>query len=242
MNGLILHCGGEETTLADVCAVTPPKATSSYKPVHYGDAIEYMQKTVARRLGMDVLSEAYGLNKAGDQMFARMTLDTGDAAQGLSIGMRQSYNKSLALGVAAGTNVFVCDNLCFSGDAFKVVRKNTTNVWPDFKALVQSQISTALESYTKTRDETDRMRQVACNEKRGYAFLGVAIGAGVLTTTQASVAFQDWAEPRHAEFSDRNVWSLYNCVTEGLKKGPPAKVFERHAVAHEFFNDVVVAN
>jgi len=49
------------------------------------------------------------------------------------------------------------------------------------------------------------------------------------------VAFADWRTPRHEEFSDRNVWGLYNAVTEGLKKGAPGRTIERHGAAHDFF-------
>jgi hypothetical protein len=79
------------------------------------------------------------------------------------------------------------------------------------------------------------MREIPCNVRRGYALLGVALGEGVLTPTQASVAYQDWREPRHEEFSDRNLWSLYNCATEGLKKGQPGRLMDRHAKNHDYF-------
>jgi len=235
MNGLLLHCGSKKTTFAEVAQVAVPESTSTYKPVSYADAIDFMKDTALDALGLDIKSESYGLNKAGDQLFARITLDTGDDDQGLSIGLRQSYNKSLALGVAVGSNVFVCDNLCFSGDAFKVIRRNTLNVWTDFTRLVGEQVNQALTSYGKLKEQTDRMKATPCHEQRGYALLGVAIGHGLLTPNQASVAFGDWATPRHEEFAERNVWGLYNAVTEGLKKGGPATVLDRHAAAHDFF-------
>ena len=84
------------------------------------------------------------------------------------------------------------------------------------------------------------MREVGVETDLGYAALGTMFGHGILTPTQASVAFQDWREPRHEEFEDRNLWSLYNCVTEGLKKGPAGGIFSRHAKAHGFFVENLV--
>jgi hypothetical protein len=234
MSNLILHCGGESVTRSIVEAVPVPAATSSYNPVAYGDAIALMHDEARRGLGMAIRSESYGLNKAGDQMFALLTLDTGNAEHGLSIGLRQSYNKTLALGVAIGAQVFVCDNLAFSGSAFKVVRKNTVNVWPDFRGLLRAQIAEALPSYRALESGFDVMRETPCSIERGYAVLGVMCGRELLTPNQASVAFEDWRTPRHAEFADRNVWGLYNAVTEGLKKGAPGRVLDRHAAAHDF--------
>jgi len=240
MQGLMLHCGANKVTPEMVRAVPVPVATRSWRPVAYGDAIDFLKLQIADQLGLEIEDEGYGLNKAGDQMFALITLKTDRADNGLAIGLRQSYNKSLALGVAVGAQVFVCDNLCFSGSAFKVVRKNTVNVWPDFRALVASQVARSLEHYSAVNDQCDALKAIPCSLRRGYSFLGVALGEGVLTPTQASVAFEDWKAPRHEEFADRNVYSLYNAVTEGLKKGAPARILDRHARAHAFFTEAVV--
>ena len=234
MTKLIMHAGGEETTRSIVEAVPVPESTASYKPVPYAAAIELMHYEAKRPLGLDVRAEQYGLNKAGDQMFALLTLDTGNAEHGLSIGLRQSYNKTLALGVAIGAQVFVCDNLAFSGSEFKVVRKNTVNVYEDFRALLRTQIAGALPSYRSLESGFDAMRETSITLERGYAVLGVMVGRELLTPNQASVAFGDWRTPRHAEFGDRNVWGLYNAVTEGLKKGGAGRVLDRHASAHDF--------
>lgn len=230
---LVLHCGGKQVTRAAVEAIVPPVRTESYNPVHYSDAIGLMFDE-ARTLGLAIRSESYGLNKEGDQLFALLTLDTGNAEHGLSIGLRQSYNKTLALGVAIGAQVFVCDNLAFKGSSFKVVRKNTVNVWPDFRNLLHAQIANALPAYRALEADFDAMREVPVTVERGYAVLGVMVGRELLTPNQASVAFGDWREPRHAEFGDRNAWGLYNAVTEGLKKGGAGRVLDRHSAAHDF--------
>jgi hypothetical protein len=238
MNGLCLHSGSEVVTLDQVRAVPVPAPTRSWRPVAYGQAIDYLKGQIASQLGLEIESEGYGLNKAGDQLFALMTMKTDREDNGLSIGLRQSYNKSLSLGVAVGASVFVCDNLCFSGSAFKVVRKNTVNVWADFRALVAGQVAQSFAHYEAVNREVDTMRGIPCPERRGYAILGVAMGEGVLTPTQATVAFEDWKSPRHEDFADRNLYSLYNCATEGLKKGAPARMLDRHARAHGFFTEM----
>ena len=201
----------------------------------YGHMIGFVKHLIDKTIGAPIRKEQYGLNKAGDQMFGQIALDVGDSDQSLSIGFRSSYNKSLAPAVVAGSQILVCDNLCLSGSAFKLVRKNTTNVWPDFQYLATQHVAGALGHYESVKADNDRMKELPCNETRGYAMLGIAQGQGVLTPTQASVAFQDWRTPRHEEFADRNMWGLYNAVTEGLKKGAPARRIDRQTKAHDFF-------
>lgn len=233
-SNLVLHCGGERATRVEVEAIPVPRQTDSWRPVSYADAIGLMHETIADRLKLPIVKEAYGLNAEGLQLFALFTLDTGNPEHGLSIGLRQSYNKSLALGVAVGAQVFVCDNLAFRGDAFEVVRKNTVNVWRDFRAMVEKQAARSLEHYANLENDVKRMKAAPCDLTRGYELLGTAYGQGLLTTKQATIAFEDWKEPRHEDFADRNLWGFYNATTEALKKGTVANVIDRHAAMHGF--------
>ncbi len=235
MNGL---CTANRVSLEAVEAVPVPAYTRSWRPVPYAEAIGFLKGTIDRQLPYDLESEEYGMSKDGRQMFGLLTLDTGDNDQGMAIGIRQSYNRSLALGIVVGAQVFVCDNLMFSGNAFKVVRKNTTNVWSDFRTLVNAQVMASQAHYETMQWETHGMKSIPVSEERGHELLGRALGAKVLTPTQATVAFGDWREARHEEFAPRNLWSLYNCMTEGLKKGRPATIMDRYAGAHDFVNSV----
>lgn len=241
MNGLMLHCGSSEVSLDALRAVPVPPHTETWRPMAYGDMVDFVKSAITRAVGTEIVSEGYGLNKAGDQMFGLLTLDVGDEEGGLSIGLRSSLNKSLAPAVACGRQVFVCDNLCFSGSAFKVVRKNTKNVWEDFRCLVNAHVGDALGHYEDMKADTEILKAKPCNERRGYAMLGVALGEGIITPNQATVAYSDWKDPRHADFSDRNLWGLYNAVTEGLKKGAPGRILDRHAKAHDWFQGIARA-
>jgi hypothetical protein len=129
----------------------------------------------------------------------------------------------------------VCDNLQFQGAALKLVRKNTTNAWRDFESLASAHVQNALGHYEAMEQSDRAMKAIPVNEDRGFALLGVAQGRGVLKATQATVAFDDWKKPRHEEFAERNLWGLYQAVTEGLKKGAPVERIDRQTKAHDFF-------
>lgn len=234
MTALILHKGGKIASRDEVAAVPVPRATSSWSPVPYRDLLEYTWAQ-AQALGLEIVDEQLALNEAGDHFFAVLKLATGDGGMELAIGLRSSYNKTLATATAAGASVMVCDNLCFSGSGMKVLRKQTTNVWRDFTAMVEASMPRALGHYRDQQRDAAVMRSIPCPKDRGFALLGVALGHDVLTRQQASTAFADWTTPRHDEFAERNLWSLYNCVTEGLKRGQPARIMDRHARAHAFF-------
>jgi hypothetical protein len=233
MNGLMLHCGSQSATLEEVRAVPAPQHTDTWKPVPYRDTLDLVKEVATQALG-PIMSEAYGLNKDGKQMFGLLRFACGGQDHGLSIGLRGSIDKTLGNGIAVGANVFVCDNLCFSGEAFKIVRRNTTNVWEDLSAMIREHIAGAGTYYGAVSRDIERMKEISCSQDRGYEILGLLQGHGLLRPRQAGVALSDWRTPRHEEFAERDLWSLYNCATEGLKKAAPGQVIDSQTKLHSY--------
>lgn len=194
MSLLISTSKGNRRVSREALDMVPmPEYTSTHRPVAYGDAVDYLKHQI-QALDLRIRGEQYGLNKAGDQMFGLISAEpesTGDKSHCLSFGLRQSYNKTLSMGLAVGAQVLVCDNLCFSGDAFKVLRKNTLNVWRDFQAMVAIQMKMAFAHYDSVKADMAILKDTPCNVRRGYSFLGVMVGEGLMTPTQANVAYND---------------------------------------------------
>lgn len=236
-SNLVLHCGGRAVTREQAEAVPVPAWTHSYRVVSYAAAIDAVHNA-ARVMGREITAESYGLGRDGNHLFALITLAGESSEYGLSIGLRQSYDKSLSLGIAIGARVFVCDNLAFSGNSVRYVRKNTLNAYPDFMSVLHAQAGKANYHYQSLESDIAILKAIPCSIDRGYELLGLALGKGVLTTTQANVAFADWTTPRHEEFSDRNLWGWYNACTEGLKKGPTGNVIGRHVGLHDFVKNI----
>ena len=233
MSALMLPTG-DRVTREQVCAIPTPPRTHTYNPVSYADAIDILLWVAADYLKADLISEEYGLNKAGTQLFAHFSFDVGDIDGGLAIGLRQSLNKTTALGVVIGKHVTICSNLILAGE-LKMVRKNTANVYADYRRLLEEQLATAYEHYVALDKELVQWKSLEITERQGYELIGVAMGkANILSATQGSVALQDWQTPRHSCFASRDVYSLYNCFTEGLKKGAPSHLADRHLAAHNF--------
>tara|TARA_R110002020_G_scaffold21537_3_gene73079 strand:+ start:778 stop:1353 length:576 start_codon:yes stop_codon:yes gene_type:complete len=190
---------------------------------------------------MDITQEQYGLSRKGQQMFGVIRLDSGHPDNGLSIGLRNSYDKSLSVGFASGASVFVCDNLCFSGESGEIIRKHTVNVWRDITLKVDQALRASEYHYIVMNQHLSEMKQIPMGLDEGYDLIGRALGHEVLKPQQATIALKDWRNPRHEDFSERNLYSLYNCFTEGLKRGPAGGTLDRHATTHEFFASMLSA-
>ncbi len=237
MNTVLVHSvDGHHAGYADVCAVPTPQQTQSYQPVHNKDLIDYVRVRVGEELGSNIISESYALSCKDQQMFGTMTVETESAEHNLTIGLRNSYNKSLSVGLCTGIDMIVCTNLIFSGSAMVVLRKHTVNVWRDIESHVDAALRTSKGHYERMTLQLEAMKTVPLDLEDGYSLIGRALGHDVLKPQQATVAMKDWKSPRHEEFEGRDMFSMYNCFTEGLKKGPAGQTIDRHAAAHSFIS------
>src|SRR5687768_4363900 len=117
MSMLMLHRNGWTATPADLASVPVPDPTESYHPVPYGRFVEEVELHLPR-FGLKIQSSAFALAREGGQMFGVLTCTNGHGPgdYALAIGVRNSYDRSLSVGLVAGTRVFCCDNLAFSGE------------------------------------------------------------------------------------------------------------------------------
>ncbi len=137
MNGLMLHCGAQLAARTDVFAVPVPESTSTYVPLAYESFLTRIEKQVSVE-GMAVREERLALAKDGQRLFGLMSLEMKDAARteyGCVLGLRTSYDRSFANGLCVGAQVFVCDNLSFSGE-ITFSRKHTANMLRDLSWMI----------------------------------------------------------------------------------------------------------
>jgi hypothetical protein len=239
---MLLTPNAEIVNFTQLAAIPTPEWTDSYRPVPYRDCVETVRSVLANHLShREVLSEDFALGRKGQHLFGLWTLDADADGNKLTIGMRQSYDKSFALGLVGGAQVVVCSNLMFCADDVHVVRKNTTNTYADFRERAVEAVLAADGAHKRLQEDMELMRSIPVPTVRGAEIMGHALYDGVLAPQQAIVAMQAWKDAPHAEFQPRNLWSVYNAFTEGLKKGPAGSIIDRHARAHDFILDVAGA-
>lgn len=221
MNRIMLHRGGWEATEADLAAVPVPDPTDSYHPVPYGRFVEEVALHVPR-FGLTIRSQQFALARDGSQMFGVLTCtnghDAGDYA--LAIGLRNSYDRSLSVGLVAGTRVFCCDNLAFSGEVM-MRRKHTVNVFRDLPDLIYRMLSQVTVLKARTDEEIAGMKALPMPDERAHHLMVRAIRANILPASQLPKVLTAWEGPQHDEFLPRTAWSLFNSFTEILKSGAP---------------------
>ena len=225
---------GLKVDYASLSLIPEPVLTKTYQPVSHGDLAD-----TVRRVGEDILhdfsfhKEQYGLAKDGNQMFGIHTYKNHSDEMGLSIGFRNSYDKSLAIGLAMGASIFVCDNLAFTGDVTSF-RKHTANVLVDIEKLILSTIYSHKSNYYEIQEEAETLKQRTVTNDRAFSLMGQLYGKGILTPRQLPIVKDEWLSPTYEDFNPRTMWSFYNAVTKGLKTTPPRQIMEKHIKLHRF--------
>ena len=204
--------------------------TRSYTPVKHSEMAEVVLHR-ARLAGLKLLSADAILARKGAQLFGIANFEW-RPGQHLALGFRNSTNKTLSLGICSGLNVTVCSNLMFSGRDATYMRKHTGTALLDFADLVTKALHNSRKEARVMGEDLSAMRERPLSLDEGYATLGRAWGNGVLAPHQISVAMDQWKQPAIEEHAERNVWGLYQAVTQGLKKGAPS--IGGYAKAHQF--------
>jgi len=225
-----------KATLIDVGSIQIPDITKTYQPVGHYELIKSIKTIADDKFGDFAVDETYELAREGQQLFGSLNYKMeGDTDSNISIGFRNSYDKSLAVGLVTGQQILVCSNLCFSGDIHSY-RKHTSNVMDDLEALIMQVMDASIPIYTSMNQHKDLMQADEVDDTMAAAMLGkLFINEEILNSTQLNIAKREWINGSQGKFADRNAWSLYNACTEALKTTHPTEAMNKYVDLHEFF-------
>lgn len=221
MSQLILHRGGWSATKADLACVPVPTPTDSYVPVPHGRFVEEVELHIPR-FGLRIVSEQFALARDGQQMFGVLTCTNGhdDGTYALAVGVRNSYDRSLAAELVAGTRVFCCDNLAFTGEA-KASRKHTVHVFRDLPDLIYRMLGQVQVLKAETDRQISRMQERVLSQVDVDHLLVESVRRDALPASFLPKALDGFDHPKYEEFVPRTAWSLFNAITEVQKTRSP---------------------
>lgn len=123
MNLLSVSKGVSERVSEQIVRSEPqPKFTSTWHPFAHATILDAIGKA-CKKFKLKIVRKEYSIRK-NSKMFAAWEIETQEREFNLTIGIRNSIDKTHSVGLCAGERVSVCDNLLFSGD-FVIFRKHT---------------------------------------------------------------------------------------------------------------------
>ena len=101
--------------MSNSCSFRHRQARARTGPVPHLEVVQALVETLGFRKIAPVREE-YAVSKDGMRLFGTMELETMFHGCRFALGIRNSHDKSLALGITVGYRVLVCENLAFHGD------------------------------------------------------------------------------------------------------------------------------
>jgi hypothetical protein len=230
MKGLMLHCGAQETTRDDVENCPTPDATVSHHPIAHAKLLTATEACLAD-YGFQTMTGTYGMTHEGNRFFGLLDLYNGDKDFGLTVGVRNSHDKSFTAGLVAGSRVFVCDNLCFSGE-IRLARKHTRWINRDLPNLMGRMIGRLGAHFNKQESQIGLYKDHELSEDRARWLIVEGMKRGVYGATQVPKILAEWEDPSHEEFKDPTMWRYFNAVTEVAKGWSTPQIMARTPLLH----------
>jgi hypothetical protein len=209
---LIVHCGARHVDLDELAKVPAPPATDTWFPLKHIDVLNRVEATLAQS-SFFVKRRQLALSRADARFFGTLDLESPVGRHvTLAVGVRNSVDKSLPIGMVAGSRVFVCDNLSFRSEIL-VVRKHTRNGETRFGEAICKAVQTLEQFRQAEAARIAAMEQLSISNVEAESLMLRAYERGIVSHRQLPRIIREWREPSFGEFEDRTLWSLFNGFT-----------------------------
>ena len=192
-----------------------PNGTATHLPVPHSTVVTMMRHH-ANDKGLRIIQEAHLTDHDDKRYFGLFQVAGGHGEYSTIIGLRNSHDKSIPIGICIGNAPFVCSNLCFDNQ-FVAKARHTINVYSTIHERISELLDKAIDSQTDTHRRIERMKNQFVNRSRGDSFIWDCVQDNIITLKQGLDTRKQWYEPEHNEFSASNAWSLQNAFTNVLR-------------------------
>ena len=216
----LMMCEGKYVGRDEIANVPTPAGTDSWHPVPHLDVIDAVTEVVKAH-DWQIVDEQFGLAREGQRMFGVMRINKSSSSEwSRCIGIRNSHDQSLSVGLAAGISVMCCSNLAFGG-TMVLKRRHTSRI--ELNDLVLTAVDELEMEFLnlETVGEDLKLHEVSADEARAVIVRAAEVNA--INSCDIVPIFREFQKPCHEEFAEPTRWSLLNAFTEHAKKYSPGR-------------------
>jgi hypothetical protein len=207
-------------TRQELMQIPSPQPTATWKPIAHGDLIQAIDRQLMVR-GITILNEKFAIQREGARLFGVLDFSIeGDTPEFCAaMGIRTANDRSMALEIAVGVKVFVCDNLCFSGDLIALRRKHTA------RFNLNADISIAIDRYQEhlltLRGQIGELKEQPLEEEEAELLIYDAFAREILPIRFFHTVIRRYFDCE----TEQTRWGLHNSFTRAIKQMAPAPAF-----------------
>ena len=230
--GLIME-EGKFVNRAEVARIDTPCSTDTWHPVSHIDVIEAVTEVVKAH-NWEIEGEKFGLAREGQKMFGVMEIARSSSPEWhRCIGIRNSHDKSFAVGLSAGIVVCVCTNMAFGGTTV-IKRRHTSGIV--LAELIDRAVAALEDDFLTVETVAEDLKDTYLkNDDEARSCIVRAAELGVINSCDILPVFYEFKKPSHEEFQEPTRWSLLNAFTETVKKYTPQRVDHSYLALNRAF-------
>ena len=207
-----------------------PAATKSYQPIAFSELTDIVKQRCDIFFNDKARSFDFTTDKTGNKQFGVFTYpDVNNPQMDYMIGYRSSYDKSISAQFCGGGSILVCSNMMFVGDIF-TARKHTTYMMDDLIQKIDGMLDTIEVSYSSLEDDIDKMKTINLNNEQAAKILGdITFNKRLIGSSTANSAMRAWHKSEYdgsGYYDEKNLWRLYNTITENTRQANPLNSFK----------------
>ena len=226
----------QKITRAELEFIPVPESTDTFQPIAHRVLVDCLDEALALRCFQIQRSE-FAVSPDGMKMFGLLEINAALGDVRFAIGLRNSNDKSMRLGLVAGYKVRICDNMMFQGDFNPLLAKHTKGL--DLIEAVSLGVDRIHRGFKPLERaiQTKRLMQITDDDARVLiyqAFLEEKFPISLIKQVH-----QNYFSPAYEEFYDRSLWSLENAFTESFKDLNPLTQYQTTARLGRFIAPLV---
>src|SRR5215831_13835350 len=208
---LMAHCGAQYIDREGLKTLETPQGTDTWTPISHYDLVVTLEGQLKAR-GINIMKEQFAIQHA--KLFGVIDTDYQVTEEGgAAIGIRTSNDMRLALQLAIGYRVFVCDNMSFAGDLIALKRKHTANL--DLHKACAEGIGRYVRDYRRLQDDIQVWKETPVTPQRAKTLIydiflqkivPIRLFHPIVSTYQATM------------HQGQNLWTLQNAFTRHIQK------------------------
>ena len=230
--GLIMQ-EGKFVSRDEVARTDTPCSTATWRPVPHIDVIEAVTEVIKAH-DWNIEGEKFGLASDGRKMFGVMEIARSASPEWhRCIGIRNSHDKSFAVGLSAGIVVCVCTNMAFGGTTV-VKRRHTSGIV--LAELIDRAVASLEDDFLTTENVCEDLKDAYLrDDDEARSCIVRAAELGVINSCDILPVYREFKSPSHVEFTEPTRWSLLNSITETIKKYSPQRVDHSYLALNRAF-------
>jgi len=222
--------------------LTPPNETKTYKPVSHYEIQQMVFENIDKQSLM-LRNEIYRKNKWGDVLVQVYQFDnrTNDF-WGQQIAILNSYDKSRAVTIGIGANVYICMNGIVTGE-YTYKRRHTGSVLSDTKSFIEKSFYRLQEEQRNIGNFIEKAQKIYISKREVFVVLGeMFIEDNIINTVELNKVKKSLLTGEYGfnSIEDKiTVWDMYNHVTNALKDASAANYINKHTKLHRYIESLI---